>query len=220
MRLFAVTWFTLVLATSLVAQQNGASVNPAPPSTPVAGQSSSQPATNAPQSSANDQTTPQPQEETGAAPPPAPLGTPILPNVTKKQAEEAKKQFQAGVKLKEKGHLDEAFTKFTSASELDPTKLDYVTAREFTRQQLAYEALQRGNKAMLENNDIVAMAEFRRALEYDATNTFAMHRLRDAIPETDTPTRPVSIVEQSAPIELQPTRDHHDFNFRGDARAL
>ena len=128
MRLFAGTWLTLVLATSLVAQQNGARVDPAPPSAPAASQSGSQPTTtNAPQSSATDQTTPQPQEETGAAPPPAPLGTPILPNVTKKQAEEAKKQFQAGVKLKEKGHLDEAFTKFTSASELDPTKLDYVT---------------------------------------------------------------------------------------------
>jgi general secretion pathway protein D len=221
MRLFAGTWFTLVLATSLVAQQNGARVDPAPPSAPAASQSGSQPTTtNAPQSSATDQTTPQPQEETGAAPPPAPLGTPILPNVTKKQAEEAKKQFQAGVKLKEKGHLDEAFTKFTSASELDPTKLDYVTAREFTRQELAYQALQRGNKAMLENNDIVAMAEFRRALEYDPTNTFALQRLRDAIPETDEPPKPVSVVEQSVPIELQPSPEHHDFHFRGDSRTM
>ena len=83
-----------------------------------------------------------------------------------------------------KGDLDAAFSKFTSASELDPTKLDYITAREFTRQELAYQALQRGNKAMLDNNDIVAMAEFRRALEYDPTNTFAMQRLRDAVPET------------------------------------
>ena len=45
------------------------------------------------------------------------------------------------------------------------------------------QALQRGNKAMLDHNEIVAMAEFRRALEYDPTNDYALQRLRDAIPQ-------------------------------------
>jgi len=219
MRLFAGTWLSLVLASSMVAQQNAAPSGPNSQAPSVAAPAGTQ-TDITPQAASTDQNNTGPQTVTGDAPPPAAPGTPLAPTVTKKQAEEAKKQFQAGVKLKSKGNLDEAFTKFSSASELDPTKLDYITAREFTRQELAYQALQRGNKAMLENNDIVAMAEFRRALDYDPTNTFALQRLRDAIPETDTPTRPVSIVEQSAPIELQPTRDHHDFNFRGDARAL
>jgi len=219
MRLFAGTWLTLVLATSLVAQQNAVPGTPTPQTSPAAAPASSQ-TTSEPQAAPTDQSNSGPETVTGAAPPPAPVGTPIIPTVSKKQAEEAKKQFQAGVKLKSKGELDEAFTKFTSASELDPTKLDYVTAREFTRQALAYEALQRGNKAMLENNDIVAMAEFRRALEYDPTNTFALQRLRDAVPETDTPPQPVSVVERSVPLELQPTPGHHDIHFRGDSRAL
>jgi tetratricopeptide (TPR) repeat protein len=220
MRLFAGTWVTLVLATTLVAQ------NAVPPSTtnsqsvPVASPASSPAASSSSPAAAGQQDNSGPQTVTGAAPPPAALGTPILPTVSKKQAEEAKKQFQAGVKLKIQGDLDAAFAKFSSASELDPTKLDYITAREFTRQELAYEALQRGNKAMLDNNDIVAMAEFRRALDYDPTNTFALQRLRDAVPESDTPTRPVSVVDTSTPIELQPTPGHHDFHFRGDARAL
>lgn len=144
----------------------------------------------------------------------------MLPNVTKKQAQEAKRQFEAGVKLKQKGKLDEAFTKFSSAAELDPTKLDYITAREFTREQLAYQALQRGNKAMTEHNEIVAMAEFRRALDYDPTNNYALQRLRDAIPADQVTDHPVSVVEQSLPIELRPTPQPHDFHFRGDARAL
>ncbi len=160
------------------------------------------------------------QSETGAAPPPAEPGTPIFPNVTKKQAAEAKRQFEAGVKLKEKGHLDAAFTKFVSASQLDPTKLDYITAREFTREELAYQALQRGNKAMQDNNEIVAMAEFRRALDYDPTNNYALQRLRDAIPENQVTDHPVSVVEQSLPIDLRPAEQHHDFHFRGDSRAL
>lgn len=158
--------------------------------------------------------------EIGTAPPPAAPGTPIYPNVTKKQAAEAKRQFESGVKLKDKGNLDQAFTKFSSAAELDPTKLDYITAREFTREQLAYLALQRGNKAMLEHNEIVAMAEFRRALEYDPTNSYALQRLRDAVPVNQVTDHPVSVVEQSLPIGLRPQPQNHDFHFRGDSRSL
>ena len=182
---------------------------------PVAvGVPAQQPSTEAPNSDA------QHQPEVGAAPPSAPIGTPVLPNVNKKEADEAKRQFQAGVKLKEKGDLDAAYAKFTSASQLDPTKLDYITAREFTREQLAYEAIQRGNKAMRENNEIVAMAEFRRALEYDVTNTYALQRLRDAMPAEQITNKPVSVVEQSVPIELRPKSEPHDFKFRGDMRSL
>ena len=152
--------------------------------------------------------------------PPTPPGSPIIPQVSKSQAAEARKQFAQGVKLKKDGHLDQAFSKFSSAAELDPTKLDYVTAREFTREELAYRALQRGNKAMLDNNEIVAMAEFRRALDYDPTNDYALQRLRDAIPETDQPKRTVSVVEQSLPVELNPSPKHHDFAFRGDSRTM
>ena len=144
----------------------------------------------------------------------------ILPNVSRREAANAKKQFEAGVKLKKQGKLDEAFTKFSSASELDPRNVSYVTAREFTREELAYQALQQGNKAMLDHNEIVAMADFQRALQYDPSNDYALQRLRDAIPEQNEPTQPVSIVERSVPIALRPTAQHHDFHFRGDTRAL
>ena len=195
-------------------QGNGQTV---PVTTPT--QDSTPGSSSAQQPAAADSATTQ-QPETGAAPPPVEPGTPIFPNVTKKQAAEAKRQFEAGVKLKEKGHLDEAFTKFSSASQLDPTKLDYITAREFTREQLAYQALQRGNKAMLDHDEIVAMAEFRRALDYDPTNNYALQRLRDAIPENQVTDHPVSVVEQSLPINLRPAEQHHDFHFRGDSHAL
>jgi general secretion pathway protein D len=204
-----------VEAQPVAVQGNGQTVpgpTPAQPDSTPGSSAVQQPA------AADSPTTQQP--ETGAAPSPAEPGTPIFPTVTKKQAAEAKRQFEAGVKLKEKGHLDEAFTKFSSASQLDPTKLDYITAREFTREQLAYEALQRGNKAMLDHDEIVAMAEFRRALDYDPTNNYALQRLRDAIPENQVTDHPVSVVEQSLPINLRPAEQHHDFHFRGDSRAL
>ncbi len=144
----------------------------------------------------------------------------ILPTVSKREAAEAKRQFEAGLKLKSKGNLDAAFDKFSSAAELDPRNVSYITAREFAREELAMQALRRGNKAMLEHNDIVAIAEFRRALDYDPTNDYALERLRDAMPEPEQSAPPVSVVEQSLPIQLQPTAKPQDFHFRGDSREL
>jgi len=144
----------------------------------------------------------------------------IPPTVSKREAAEAKRQFDAGVKLKSKGHLDAAFDKFSSASELDPRNISYLTAREFTRQELALQALKQGNTAMQDHNEIVAMADFRRALDYDPTNDYALQRLRDAMPEPAESDQKVTVAEQSAPIELQPDPRHQDFHFRGDSRAL
>ncbi|HKN21746.1 MAG TPA: hypothetical protein VJX73_10030 [Terracidiphilus sp.] len=150
-----------------------------------------------------------------------PPGTSMVPTVTPKERAEAKRDFKEGMKLKSAGKLDQAFRKFEQAAELDPHNLDYITAREFTRQQLVMEALERGNQAMLNHNEIVGMAEFRRAAEYDPTNDFALQRLRDSMPEELEPEpQKMRVVEQSTPIELQPSQAHHDFHFRGDAKAL
>ncbi len=144
----------------------------------------------------------------------------ILPTVSKREAAEAKRQFEAGIKAKKKGELDEAFAKFVSASELDPTSYDYATAREFMREELAMQALREGNKAMLDHNDVVAMADFQRALQYDPTNQYALQRLRDAMPEEAEPDHQLTLVEQSAPMEVRPSAQHHDFHFRGDSQTL
>ncbi len=150
-----------------------------------------------------------------------PPGTSVVPTETPKERKQAQDDFKEGMKLKSSGKLDEAFEKFEQAAELSPRNLDYITAREFTRQQLVMQAMDRGNKAMLENKEIVAMAEFRRATEYDPTNDFAIQRLHDSMPEQMEPvSHGMRVVEQSTPIELQPSEAHHDFHYRGDARAL
>ena len=239
MRFLAGTIFTLAMAGLLMAQQTAAPANasqaPAAISAPQAANPPQATPTTVQNTSPSEPkqdsaTASAAQTPTGAtAQSPAPAAAPgtqpasttaIIPTVSKREAAEAKKQFAAGVKLKSKRKLDAAFSKFSSASELDPRNVSYATAREFTREQLAMQALQRGNKAMLNNDPIVAMAEFRRALEYDPTNDYALQRLRDALPQQEDAPQPVSIVEQSTPIELQPKPEHHDFHFRGDARAL
>src|SRR5450755_93211 len=84
----------------------------------------------------------------------------IPPPPSRKDMSEAKKDFKAGVKLKSSGQTEAAFEQFEQASRLDPRNVEYVTAREFARQQLVMEALDRGNKAMQAKNELVATAEF------------------------------------------------------------
>ncbi len=125
------------------------------------------------------------------------------------------------MKLKSSGNLDAAFEKFELAAKLAPRNAVYLTAREFTREELVMQALKQGNQAMLDHDEIVAMAAFRRALEFDPTNEYALQRLTDSMPLDDEPiSRNMRVVEQSTPIEMQPSAAHHDFHYRGDARAM
>lgn len=216
MRFAGGTLFIFLLAGLLAAQQ---------PAAPAAA-SSAATAQPAPQAQSSDSAAPaaapaaDQQTATPAPLTPGSAQNAIVPTVTKKEAAQAKRDFHEGVRLKSKGDLDAALEKFEKAADLDPANVNYVTAREITRQDLAYRALQRGNKAMLEKKEIVAMAEFREALQYDPTNIYAMQRLRDAVPQSDEPEPKVSVVEQSLPIELQPRAEHKDFHFKGDSRAL
>jgi general secretion pathway protein D len=224
MRFLAGIWLALALASLLTAQQAPGPTTAVVPPTPVP-QTSSQAASPAPQNQAAPPATAS-QGSQSAVPQPvaasaqSPIVSPAIPAPTRREIAEAKRQFQTGLKLKSKGNLDLAFDKFSSASELDPRNVNYITAREFAREELAMNALKQGNRAMLDDNEIVAMAAFRRALEYDPTNDYALQRLRDSIPEDQQPKQTVSVVEQSVPVQLQPSAPHQDFHFRGDARTL
>jgi len=225
MRFLAGLFLTLAAGGLLTAQQPAVTSTAAPSPT---SQAISQPSNSAPAVPSNSVTkqgegqpdAPQPAASQGVQPAPATAPTAILPTVSKREAAEAKRQFQAGLKLQKKGDLDESLAKFSSAAELDPTNYNYIRAREFTRQELAREALERGNQAMLNHNDVVAMAEFQRALQYDPSNEYALQRLRDATPEAAQSDQQVSVAEQSTPIELRPSLQYHDFHFRGDSRTL
>lgn len=163
-----------------------------------------------------DQPLPQPATESSKA---ATATSPPPPGAH--DVSEAKKQFSAGLKLKFSGKIDAAFEKFERASQLDPRSVEYVTAREFTRQQLVMQALDRGNKAMRAKNEVIAAAEFRTALEYDPTNEFARQRLNDSIWESNTaPSRNLQVVQKSVEVFVSPSPEHKDFHFRGDSRTL
>ena len=124
------------------------------------------------------------------------------------------------MKLKDKGKLDEAFKKFERASEF-AAQCELPDRPRTGRQELVMDALKKGNRAMLDNKEIDAMADFRKALEYDPTNDYALQRLRDSMPDDSAlSSHTMRAWEQSTPIELQPSDAHHDFSFRGNVQTL
>jgi general secretion pathway protein D len=230
MRVLAGMLLALAMTSTLAGQQTAA---PAPATAPPKDTTT---ATSTAQSAQSGNSNPASQPATNTNPPtpapasqpsaanqiaPAQHGTPTAPPDDPKDVAQAKRQFKAGVKLKSAGQMDAALERFELAAELAPHNVEFVTAREFTRQQLVMQFLKQGNQAMLDHNEIVAMADFRRALEYDPTNEYALQRLRDSIPLDEEPvSRNMRVVEQSTPIELQPAAKHQDFHYKGDGKGL
>lgn len=138
--------------------------------------------------------------------------------VSPKDRKEARKAFDRGVKLKKDGKNRAALEQFETASRLEPANADYATAREITKQAAVFEAIQRGNAAMLRKATIEAQADYREALRLDPDNAFAQERLRSFLaPPRNTATR---YEDDQSPIELTPKPGVNKFEYRGDSRAL
>jgi len=133
----------------------------------------------------------------------------------------AKRQFATGAKLQAAGKTQAAFEQFEQAAQLDPRNVEYLRAREVTRQQLVMAALERGNQAMLAQHEVAAAAEFRRALEIDPTNQFARQRLSDSSWAPDrVPSKTLEVTKKSIDVRLSPSTERKDFHYRGDSKTL
>jgi len=163
--------------------------------------------------------------DTRAGAPLLPCGTgePAAESCTSSRHEikEAKTAFERGLKLQHKGQMAAALQEFEKAARLTPRNLDYVTARELTRQQLVYETVERGNRALLEKQPVVALAAFRSALELDPKNTFAQQRMRDAAAEWAPKTAAVLQVSTAAgELHLEPSAVRADIHYQGSSEGL
>jgi len=141
-------------------------------------------------------------------------------NPSRQDEKAARAAFARGLKLKDKAP-DLAYEEFAQAAELVPRNLDYVTARELSRQQVVTRHLEQGNKELESGKEVEALADFRAALKLDPTNVFVQERLRDALgdsaPQTTTPAQ---VVAESPVIRLAPATNLSSFHFRGDIREL
>jgi len=125
-----------------------------------------------------------------------------------------------GVKLRPKD-LAGAYAEFSEAARLVPGNLDYASAREVARIELAQQHIDAGNRLLLDGRQPEALAEFRTALELDAGNSFTQQRLVDALGDAAPRLSPgLSLAARSDPIDLQPRPGPADFHYRGDSRGL
>jgi general secretion pathway protein D len=133
---------------------------------------------------------------------------------------QAKAAFERGIKLQD-DHLDEAYEQFVRAAELVPRNVNYVTAREVSRQQLVTKRIERGSIELDSGKQVEALADFRSALHLDPSNQFAQERLRDALGEEAPKLSAVpQVIEDSPQLRLQPNLNLASFHFRGDSREL
>ena len=142
-------------------------------------------------------------------------------NPSKKELKDAGEAFAKGLKLQRAKLQDQAFDQFETAARLSPKDVEYVTARELTRQQLVFDHMERGNAEMGKGRQIEALAEFRTALNLDPQNEFARQRLNDAMgewaPKTVGTPQVVADVDE---IRVSPSAAQADFRYRGDGRGL
>jgi general secretion pathway protein D len=139
----------------------------------------------------------------------------------KKDLKAGRQAFARGLKLEKSHDLDQAFYEFESAAQLVPQNVEYLTAREITRQHLAGTHLEKGNNDLLQGQPVEAMAEFRTALNLDPQNEFAQQRIRDALGPVPVhaPAAPQMVASADA-IIANPIDGRHDFHYRGDSRGL
>ncbi len=137
-----------------------------------------------------------------------------------KDLRRASSVYWQGVKAREKD-LARAYQDFTEAAQLVPGNVDYASAREVARVELSQQHIESGNRLLAGGRQVEAVAEFRSALQLDASNGFAEQRLMDAlgsaIPQLS---KGLRMVERSDPVELAPRPGSQDFVYRGDARGL
>ena len=138
-----------------------------------------------------------------------------------KDLKAARQAFAHGLKLEKSHELDQAFYEFEEASRLVPQNVEYLTAREITRQHLAGMHLQRGNSDLLDGRQVEAMAEFRTALNLDPQNEFAQQRINDALGSAPVHTAaPPQVVASADVLKAKPIDALHDIHYRGDSRGL
>ncbi len=136
----------------------------------------------------------------------------------------ARKEFDAGLKLKQEGQADDAFDRFKAAAALVPRNIEYVTARELTRQQLVLTRIRSGDQARSAGNEVGAMAAFRSALDLDPQNLAASERLRDSLRlgSADQPQAPPTLRPAGRPrlLQVAPQTGTRNFHLRTDTRSL
>src|SRR5947209_7599140 len=134
----------------------------------------------------------------------------------------AQKDFNHALELQKQGHMEEALQDLIEAASLAPANLEYVTARELLRGQIAAGYIDKGNLLAEVGNNQHAAGQFRAALSFDPQNGYAQQRLRDVAPVDDDPEKQhvLQLLASVDEVEITPRPGKQGFHVHGDSRAL
>jgi general secretion pathway protein D len=141
--------------------------------------------------------------------------------VSKKDRQAAARDFKQALELQKAGHVDEALLAVSRAVQLFPGNVEYLTAQQMLRQQMAGSYLQRGNRLAEAGDKAGAAAQFREALNLDPENSYLQERLRQVSPADDPEgQRTMEVLASVDQIELAPARAKGNIHVRGDTRSV
>src|SRR5438270_901974 len=145
------------------------------------------------------------------------------PGPSKHDVQLAQKSFNHALELQKQGHTEEALNELIEAASLSPANLEYITARELLRGQIAATYIDRGNLLAEVGNNEHAAEQFRAALSFDPQNGYAQQRLRDVAPViVDDPEKQhvLQLLASVDEIEVTPKPGKQSFHVHADSRAL
>jgi general secretion pathway protein D len=140
---------------------------------------------------------------------------------SKDEIKQAQKNFQHAIELQKAGKIDDALEAATAAAALVPGNLEYLTAREMLKLQMAGNYVQRGNQLADKGNNAEAAGQFRASLAIDPQNAYVQQRLRDVSPpENPEHEHILQLLASVDQVEITPKPGKASFHVKGDTRAL
>jgi general secretion pathway protein D len=141
-------------------------------------------------------------------------------HVSKKDRQAAEKQFNRALELQKAGRVDEALQAIAAAIDLFPGNMEYITAREMLRQQVAGGYLSQGNRLAQAGDKAGAATQFRAALSIDPENSYVKQRLRDVTPEDPERQKTLELLASVDQLRLTPAPGKKSIHARGDTRTV
>jgi general secretion pathway protein D len=136
-------------------------------------------------------------------------------------AEQAQRSFEHAIDLQKHGRTEEALEQASQAASLSPENIEYATARELLRGQLAALYIERGNLLAEGGDTKHAVGQFQAALAVDPQNGYAQERLHDVSPPADPEREHVlQLLASVDEVDVSPKPGRQDFHIKGDTRSL
>ncbi|MDR3764771.1 MAG: tetratricopeptide repeat protein [Acidobacteriota bacterium] len=135
-------------------------------------------------------------------------------NLPRQDKLRAKRVYDEVRRLLEDHQYEEALSKMTELRDISPRDAVYRESQKIIAQQIAADCMKRGKILMMTGNNAQAARLFRRALELDPGNDYALQRLQDAEPSAATDPLPRNLMEGSD-VRLRPSQEKKSFHYRG-----